>query len=291
MATQISQLASHTAYLRAIAFVELYGETQTGDWLAHHFVPPDWAESLHTPEARDYVKANVMHPGMYAYLTARTAHMDAVFTQAVADGMRQVVILGAGFDTRALRLLPEDSACRVFELDTAATQAHKMACLEKIPDVSTRAVRYAAADLRESDLAYVLSETGADREARTLFLLEGLTMYLPCDAVNALLGAIHAWAANASRLVMDYLLEDVLAGETKRHGAAGLPARAESHGEPFQCGYSNNGVEALAKGFGYGVRHHLKGDDLTARFLRESDLAMTGPINECFPNIVLTVER
>lgn len=289
MAAEISQTATVTAYLRAFACVELYGEDGAGDWLAHHFLPTDWAESLHTPEARAFVKANVMQPGMYAYLTARTAHLDEVFSQAVAEGVRQVVILGAGFDTRAWRLLPADTPCSVFEFDAPATQGHKRASLEQVSEAPSRQVRYGALDLREVKLETAFTEVGVAPEESTLFILEGLSMYLPCETVDAVLTAIRQWAADGSRLVMDYLLEDVLAGETARHGSAGLQEKAAGHGEPLKCGYSARGVEEKVKGLGYGLRRHLQPAELSAAYLTDVDTGLTGPISECFANIVLAV--
>jgi methyltransferase (TIGR00027 family) len=288
---EISQTARVTAYLRAFARVELFDGVQTGDSLAHHFLPPDWAESLRTPAARAYVKENVMHPGMYPYITARTAHMDEVFCQALRDGIHQVVILGAGYDTRAQRLLPKGSACRIFELDTPATQAHKRACLEKVSDASTHGVRYAPLDLRRTNLKTVLAEIGVEPEGKALFVLEGLIMYLPCEIVTSLLTAIQAWAAPGSRLFMDYLREEVLAGEEPCYGADGLLAKAQDHGEPFQCGFSTQGMEAQVKGLGYRVLSHLLAQDLTTHYLKDIDAGLTGPINECFPNLVLMVAK
>jgi methyltransferase (TIGR00027 family) len=291
MTAEISQTATVTAYLRAFARVELYGDDETGDWLAHHFLPPDWAASLHNPEARAFVKANVMQPGMYAYLTARTAHLDECFSRAVADGFQQVVILGAGFDTRAQRLLPPASGCRVFELDAPATQQHKRTCMEKIADLAPNGVRFAAVDLRETALEEALTEVGVLRDTATLFLLEGLTMYLTCDVVTSILSRIQALAPAGSRVVLDYLLEDVLAGETGRHGAAGLLEKAEGHGEPLRCGFSPPEIEARAQDLGYGVQRHLQPAELSAHYLKGLNTDLTGPINECFANLVLGVER
>ncbi|MDJ0784049.1 MAG: SAM-dependent methyltransferase [Desulfosarcinaceae bacterium] len=290
MTATISQMAIVTAYLRAFAHVELYGGDQAGDWLAHHFLPPDWAQSLHSPEMRDHAKANVMQPGMYAYLTARTAHIDALFRRSIEDGCRQVVILGAGCDTRAQRLLLPESDCRVFELDTPATQQYKRSCLEKVSHIPCSAVRYLAVDLREVELETALADIGATPAAETLFVLEGLTMYLPCPSVSAILNAIRGWACAGSRLVMDYLQADVLSGDTSRYGAAGLLQKAEGHGEPLRCGYTPEEIEETAKAAGYGVHRHLHAAELTARCLSEVDTQLTGPISECFSNLVLVVE-
>lgn len=291
MTAEISQTATVTAYLRAFARVELYGGNQDGDWLAHHFLPPDWAASLQDPGARAYVKANVMQPGMYAYLTARTAHLDEVFSRALADGCGQVVILGAGFDTRAQRLRPAGSDCRVFEFDAPATQHHKRGCMEGRADLSSAGVYYAAVDLRGTALEKVLAEIGVAAERQTLFLLEGLTMYLPCEAVTALLGSIQAFVPTGSRLVLDYLLEDVLAGESQRHGAAGLLEKAAEHGEPLRCGFSPETVEAKAAELGYRVLRHLQPDELSNRYLAGLNTDLTGPISQCFANLVLGVAK
>jgi methyltransferase (TIGR00027 family) len=291
MAADISRMAAVTAYLRAFACVELYANTKTGDSLAQFFLPPDWAASLLNPQARAQVKANVMQPGMYAYITARTAHFDEVFSLAVAEGIGQIVILGAGFDTRALRLLTPESDCLVYELDAPATQQHKRACLKKIPNLPSHKVRYGALDLREKELAALFSDLGVRRDARTLFILEGLTMYLPCETVTAIWEAIHSWSAPASRLVMDYLLDDVLAGATTRYGAAGLLEKAAGHGEPLTCGYPARGIEATLKGVGYSVQDHLRAADLTDRYLKGLDMDLTGPVSECFPNLALFTEK
>jgi methyltransferase (TIGR00027 family) len=291
MRAEISQTATVTAYLRAFARVELYGDNRSGDWLAHHFLPADWAASLHSPEARAHVKANVMQPGMYAYLTARTAHFDEVFRRAQTDGCEQVVILGAGFDTRAQRLRSPGSDCRVFELDAPATQEHKQACMAGRADLASAGVQYAAVDLRGAALDEVLGEMGVAAKRQTLFLLEGLTMYLPCEAVTALLASIQAFAPTGSRLVLDYLLADVLAGESLRYGAAGLCEKAAEHGEPLRCGFMPEAVEAEAVALGYHVLDHLLPDALSNRYLVGLNTDLTGPISQCFANLVLGVKK
>ena len=134
-------------------------------------------------------------------------------------------------------------------------------------------------------------QTGAASQTAGLFLLEGLTMYLPCEAVTALLFSIQAFAPTGSRLVLDYLLEDVLAGETQRHGAAGLLEKAAAHGEPLRCAFSPEGIETKAEALGYRVLRHLQPDELSNRYLAGLNTDLTGPISECFANLVLGVEK
>jgi hypothetical protein len=84
--------------------------------------------------------------------------------------------------------------------------------------------------------------------------------------------------------------EDVLAGETRRHGAAGLLEKAEGHGEPLRCGFSPGGIEKRAESLGYKVRRHLQPEELSARYLKGLNTELTGPIGQCFANLVLDVE-
>jgi O-methyltransferase involved in polyketide biosynthesis len=163
--------------------------------------------------------------------------------------------------------------------------------MEKIADLSSNGVRFAAVDLRETALEEALSEVGMSKDTATLFLLEGLTMYLPREVVISLLGSIQALAPVGSRVVLDYLLEDVLAGETGRYGAAGLLEKAEGHGEPLQCGFSPEGIETRVNSLGYKVRRHLQPAALSTRYLKGLNTDLTGPISDCFPNLVLAVEK
>jgi methyltransferase (TIGR00027 family) len=113
-------------------------------------------------------------------------------------GVAQLVILGAGLDARATRL-PELARVRTFEVDHPATQRYKRARASM-----AAGVRYVAVDFERDSLDARLAEAGHDPKARTLWIWEGTTPYLPHVAVAATLRVIAARSAPGSTLAVTY---------------------------------------------------------------------------------------
>jgi methyltransferase (TIGR00027 family) len=118
------------------------------------------------------------------YQAVRTHFFDAYFHAAANAGIRQVVILAAGLDSRAYRLnLPTDTV--VYEIDQPKVLQYKADILESRGAVPAATRRAVAVDLRE-DWAAALSAVGFDRDLPTAWLAEGLLAYLPSDAQDRL---------------------------------------------------------------------------------------------------------
>jgi methyltransferase (TIGR00027 family) len=136
------------------------------------------------------------------YFCTRTPFYDQQLLDAVAAGCRQVVVVGAGLDSRAFRLsLAEDVA--VFELDQAAVLDFKQTVLDDHGVVPTCKRVPVVVDLRE-DWPEILSEVGFDASQPTAWIVEGLLMYLTRDESDQLLGRITALSAPGSRLASEY---------------------------------------------------------------------------------------
>jgi methyltransferase (TIGR00027 family) len=133
-----------------------------------------------------------------ASLIARTRFFDERVLAALSAGIRQVVILGAGYDDRALRF--RSPGVRFFELDHPATQQDKRRRLRAMPE-RDRGPVLAAADFRCDDVTAVLQGCGHDADQPTLFLCEGLLVYLGRPTCVRLLRAARASAAEGSELV------------------------------------------------------------------------------------------
>ncbi len=145
--------------------------------------------------------------GFVAHLPLRTLAIDAVVERAVADGARQLVILGAGLDARAWRMECL-RACRVLEVDHPATQAYKAKQMADRPPTA-REVTWVAVDFAEDDLGDRLRASGFDRQVPTAFVWEGVTPYLPRAATAATLRAIAAASAAPGTLAMTYGTPDM----------------------------------------------------------------------------------
>ncbi|MEU4562664.1 SAM-dependent methyltransferase [Actinoplanes sp. NPDC023936] len=146
-------------------------------------------------------------PGFYGAVVCRTRVIDDACRDALAGGVRQVVLIGAGMDTRPYRM-PEMTRARVWELDLPAVQAEKRVALARVLPEPAGHVRYAPLDLVTQPVGDVLAEAGADPAAPTLVLCEAVVMYLPGGATDRLL-AYAAGLAPGSRLVLTYLPRSV----------------------------------------------------------------------------------
>jgi methyltransferase (TIGR00027 family) len=135
--------------------------------------------------------------GLRPSLEARTRFFDERVLEAISAGIRQIVILGAGYDDRALRF--SSAGVRFFELDHPATQADKAARLQAIR-AGSRVPTLAAADFRRDDVADVLRACGHDAGQPSLFLCEGLLVYLDRPICIRLLAGLRSRAAAGSIL-------------------------------------------------------------------------------------------
>jgi methyltransferase (TIGR00027 family) len=137
--------------------------------------------------------------GLRPSLAARTRFFDESVLAAISAGIGQVVIVGAGYDDRALRFRSPD--VRFFELDHPGTQADKAARLRAMrADPRSGGPTLAPADFRQDDVAAVLEACGHDAGRPTLFVCEGLLVYLDQATCVRLLAALRDRAAAGSRL-------------------------------------------------------------------------------------------
>lgn len=124
-------------------------------------------------------------PGLWGGMVARKRYADDRVTDALRAGIDQVVLLGAGFDTRAFRLVAPANA-RAFEVDLPANIARKKAVLRRrlghVPD----RVRLVGADFETDDLVDSLQAHGFRPDRPAMFVLEGVTQYLTEEAVDRL---------------------------------------------------------------------------------------------------------
>jgi methyltransferase (TIGR00027 family) len=143
--------------------------------------------------------ATVQH--MRSYQAVRTNFFDTYFNNAVADGIRQIVILASGLDSRAYRLdWPADT--NVYEIDQPKVLDYKSTTLAE-NGVTAAADRHEVPiDLRQ-DWPAALRAAGFDPTARTAWLAEGLLMYLPADAQDRLFTQIGELSAAGSRIAAE----------------------------------------------------------------------------------------
>ena len=136
---------------------------------------------------------------MQARLAARTRFFDEQVLAALSGGISQVVIAGAGYDDRALRF--RSPGVRYFELDHPATQADKRRRLRRMK-ADDSGLTLLAADFRDGDVAGVLARSSHHPGRPSLFLGEGLLVYLDQQTTIELLAGLHSRAAAGSLLAV-----------------------------------------------------------------------------------------
>jgi methyltransferase (TIGR00027 family) len=142
-------------------------------------------------------------PGLTNSTIARVRFFDDLVRHAVANGLDQLVILGAGYDTRAYRIEGMNKV-RVFEVDQPDTQYVKIQRLEEIFGSLPANVSYVPLDLETNRLDIQLAESGYDPSKKTLFTMEGLIMYLDYRTVDWLLAFIVHNSGKGSSVAFDY---------------------------------------------------------------------------------------
>jgi methyltransferase (TIGR00027 family) len=179
-------------------------------------------------------------PGARAAGIARTKWIDDEVTLAL-ETSTQLVLLGAGFDTRAYRL-PAAQRVNIFELDRAEMLFAKQAVLRREVGSLPRHVRFVSADLNTQPVADVLSRAGFDQTQSTCFVWEGVTNYLSPKAVDGTLRQI-AQAAAGSILLFTYIDRRVLDHPELFFGAEKLLSRLHALGEPWTFGLYPEEIE------------------------------------------------
>ena len=162
--------------------------------------------------------------------SARVTFFDAAVDRYLPN-MAQFVILGAGFDTRALRL-PKDMRVRSFEVDTPKTQAIKREMLSKT-SIDATGITFVSADFEKEDWFTQLVDAGFDPSKPALFLWEGVVMYLDREAVEDTLRKIGS-CASGSVVAFDYFTTEVLSSQALYWRYARMGTRAA--GEPLKFG-------------------------------------------------------
>jgi len=175
-------------------------------------------------------------PGSYWFEIARVKHMDRVMSDELSAGTRQLVILGAGFDTRAYRFAERLTGVATFEVDHPVTASLKRSRVRAIFGRLPRHVRYVDLDLDAGNLGASLREAGYRDDVRTLVIWSGVTPYLEESAVDAVLTWLARNAPPGSSIVFDYAFREALEGEGFFYGAAQLRRRVAEGGEPLTFG-------------------------------------------------------
>lgn len=230
------QSAETLAALRAVVANDDDLAVRCEDRLAKHFL--GMKHKLLTSIRPQRLIREILHrtaPGSYCFTIARTRHFDEVLLAEIGSGVEQVVVLGAGYDSRAFRFRDRLAGIPVFEIDHPGTQARKTAILAGLVKETPSNLHYIAVDFTRDRLPTALAAHGFAPERTTLFLWEGVSYYLPQQAVDRVLDFVSDCAAGSS-IVFDYAIRDFVDGDTSTYGSKEVAKWLQKIGEPFLFG-------------------------------------------------------
>ncbi|MEP3421958.1 MAG: SAM-dependent methyltransferase [Erythrobacter sp.] len=185
---------------------------------------------------------------------SRTVEFDALISTN-AESCAQLVILGAGLDTRAYGPLKQ-SGLAIYELDEPLTQAHKTAALARA-QIDAGHVQFVEVDFADRNWSDALLATDFDREKATIFLWEGVTLYLPEDAVKATIASLKNIAPAGSVVLTDLYSQRFVKFARGKAIGWSLEMTGETMNFGLDLAYdSDDTLKRFADGNDVGLGHH-----------------------------------
>lgn len=277
--TQTSRTAEFTCMSRAASFKEQRECYKGTDNIAYALVPGFIKLLLRFPRFCHVYNKYLAPKGIYEYVIARTHYIDSLFIDALEQGFDQIVIFGAGFDSRAQRFSDLNTKTTIFELDVPITQGNKLKAFRdkriKIP----KNLIYVPINFNKDSLADKLTDAGFEKNRKTLFLLEGVTMYLSNDAVNTTFNFIRDVAGDGSWIVFDYIYAGVLRQENKYYGEKDIFKTVAKAGEAWSFALEEGAIEEFLQKYDFTLKNHSNAQALEERYFKNKAEHIVGKIN------------
>lgn len=274
-----SRTAEWTCICRAISSLEKNRFYKSDDRVALSLLPYFLMLLIRIPLAGRLFLKIFAAKGIYEYVIARTKYIDTVFRQALSDKFSQILLFGAGFDTRALRFRKDARQTRIFELDAPSTQDAKIRQYRKRHLGIPSNLVFVAIDFDRESLADKLDRSGFQRNRRSLFILEGVLMYLEPESVNRTFQTIKQYAGAGSRVVFDYLQEAVLRDANTLYGQSKIAQSVRKAGEQWRFGIEPAGIEQFVSAYGFELNEHRCAQELQALYFQDANGRPVGRIN------------
>jgi methyltransferase (TIGR00027 family) len=204
----------------------------------------------------------------YTNVIVRACYTEHALHAAIARGVRQYVLIGAGFDSYLLRQPPAASAVTIIEIDHPATQTLKRQRLRECGLVAPDNVQFVAADLAVDGLEATLARSKFDSTQPAFFAWLGVTMYLTREANMATLGAIARCSCAGSELVFSYIDQKMFEPERAVQAAIfdDLQETVRSLGEPFISGFTPATLAQELSAVGLVLEEDVSEFDMVERF-------------------------
>ncbi|HEY3793193.1 MAG TPA: class I SAM-dependent methyltransferase [Bradyrhizobium sp.] len=239
--------------------------------------PDARAEALREPGSLldNYFLTNTSYPGV----VMRSRYAEDALKSAMKRGTRQYVLIGAGFDSFALRRPAFSEDLEIFEIDHPATQSLKIERIGGCGVALPPSVHFIAADLASETLASALARSSFRGSEPAFFSWLGVTVYLTREANMATLRAIATCSAPGSEVVFSYV-DQIEFAEGGRRAPDHPNAQAVAQlGEPYVSGFDPMEIASDLKQAGLDLVEDLNGHQMAERYGRMGTKALRPSAN------------
>lgn len=202
---------------------------------------------------------------------ARSRYAEDMLENAIKMGVKQYVILGAGFDTFAFRKPELLKKIKVFEIDHPATQELKLKRIKDLGWEISPSLKFVPVDFSKDDLKKALLDSGFDSNGLSFFSWLGVTYYLSREEVINMFKSIYSITCKGSSLVFDYPDKDIFNSERTTIRVQAMVKMAEAAGEPMKTAYSYSELESDLDKAGLLIYEHLTPKDIEERYFNGRD--------------------
>ena len=202
--------------------------------------------------------------GGQEFVAIRARLADDQAREMAGLGLKQLILLGAGFDSMALRIRSSLAGVRVFEVDHPATQAIKRKVMAKLGTPEN--LRFVPVDFERDDFVERLVEAGFDRFHVSLVVWMGVSYYLTAEAMSRTLTHLSEASTAGTRLVFDYILQGAIDGTSHNLAAIMAARRVALVGEPWIFGLRPEYVGEYLGGFGFKLINDYEPGELRQRY-------------------------
>jgi methyltransferase (TIGR00027 family) len=206
----------------------------------------------------------VWAPGAMEFLTIRARLSDEIAAEMATNGLEQIALLGAGFDTISLRIKSALRDVTVFEVDHPATQAVKQKVMSRIG--APENLRFVAVDFERDDLLEKLRQAGFRFGRHSLVVWMGVTYYLTAQAMTRALSQIHTLGGAGMRFIFDYMLKEIVDGASQNREALRKARIAAKLGEPWLFGLNPETVGDYLAAFNFKLLKDYDAKELRVKY-------------------------
>ncbi len=261
-----SRTAEFTCITRAASFYEKIPQYKSNDYIAPKLVPKFFIPVIKFGAIRNIFRNRFFPKGMYEYVIARTKFIDSIFQNAILNGFDQILIFGAGFDSRGIRFADLNKQTKIFELDVPVTQKAKINQLKKRGIKIDSNIIFVSIDFNKESIENKLIESGFSKNQRCLFILEGLLMYLDSKSVDNTFNVIYELTGENSEVVFDYVYSSVLRGENIYYGESEVFEGVKNENEPWCFGIEKNEITSFLNDRNLSLIQNLNSAELEKEF-------------------------